>query len=705
MSPASPKNAGGRRARYGLQSAALVLAVSATCVLAGLIADRFPARWDVTATREHRLSQRTTDLLSGVSGKYEIVVAASLGEADPVAARRTSDVLDNFTRASPLIETTLIDISSQRGLEQLDAVMTRLLERYRGELDRQAMGLSSVLDDAAAIAGRLAGLSEALGRVGATVADGDPNAAALRRFLDDSGAVCRVAEQDLTRAMEQAKTRAAGSIGSTRVPGTEEAAALLRKPLSDTLAQLRQVVDGLGALAGAEDAAVRAGTREAAGEARRGADELRDALARAVTALDELPRTPLAGVARTLASRTCAIIVGPPGSARGGVTSVDVSSLLPPRGPDGGGVEQTRLDLRARTEELLAAGIASLERDDQPVVVIVHGEPMRLSPAFAPFARLVERLSLRGMDVAEWAAAMDEQEPALTAVNPGGRRPVVYATISTAGATPEGAARLVKLARAVRGLVEGGKPVLLSVNPSTLPAIGQTDPMVEFLTPLGVSADSGRPLMQQAVTAQGRSVSTDLLIADPQADQTVSRAVRGQTLRLPWAIPLRVKDGSGAQSVVRVDNQGRTVWAESEWIEYRRVPAGQRGMVANPPGPDATRDDPAGPWDVGVAIERGGQRLLVVGSNGWFLDDVSQGSALVDGREVALSPGNLELFEAGVFWLAGQDGQIGTSAVARGVPLIPPMGEGTMSAVRWALIGGMPLLVLLIGGVWRVVRG
>ena len=713
--PPSPRRgASARRARYGFQALALLLAVTACCALGALIADRFPQRFDVTATREHQLSTRTTDMLGSLNGDFEIVVAANFAELDPTATSRTRAVLGNLARATPRLRTTLLDIASVTGQAELDALLSRLLDRYRGDLERQASAARGLLDSASTAAATLRSLSDEMTAARAGVTDAEANAAALRKFLEDSGAVCRVAGQDIDKAVDDASKRSGTTIGRTTIPATEDAIALIRKPLGDTLSQLKQIGDGLEAVATAQDAAVAPRTRDAVRPSVARILQLRDQLARSVTAIDELPRTPLPSVARVLERSQAAIIVGPPGSARGGVTSISLASIFPPRRPDG--EAPVRLDLRARTEELLAAGIASLVRDDGPIVMLVHGEAIRLAPDFRPFVALRERLALRGMDLVEWAAGIDDQMPPVTALNPGGKRPVVYVTISTSAGTPEAATRMSRLSKGIRQIVEQGRPAIISVNPSTLPAIGQTDPMVEFLVPLGVQADSGRPLLQQAVTGAGpggRAVSTDLFITDPGAAHAITAAIRGQTTRLPWAIPLRaprgVEPGAGVSPVMTTGNAGKTIWAESEWMEYRRVPAAQRSMVTNPPANDSSRDDGAGPWDLAVAIERRvadlDQRVLLVGSNGWFLDDVSQAAALVDNKEVLLAPGNLELFEAGVYWAARQESLIGTSALAQGVALIPPMSPGAMSALRWSLIAGLPLLVLAIGALWRAFRG
>jgi hypothetical protein len=90
----------------------------------------------------------------------------------------------------------------------------------------------------------------------------------------------------------------------------------------------------------------------------------------------------------------------------------------------------------------------------------------------------------------------------------------------------------------------------------------------------------------------------------------------------------------------------------------------------------------------------------VVGSFDWFFDEWTRPATIVDERIVADNPGNAELFEAAVLWLAGQDELIARSPTARATPRIESIDPGRLSALRWSLVGGLPGLVLLLGVLW-----
>jgi hypothetical protein len=83
---------------------------------------------------------------------------------------------------------------------------------------------------------------------------------------------------------------------------------------------------------------------------------------------------------------------------------------------------------------------------------------------------------------------------------------------------------------------------------------------------------------------------------------------------------------------------------------------------------------------------------------------VTQQGRLVDGRPVLQNPGNLELLDASVHWLAHQDELIAQSAAATAAPMVRAIDERSLRLVRFATIGGLPVFVLLCGVALRVLR-
>ena len=77
----------------------------------------------------------------------------------------------------------------------------------------------------------------------------------------------------------------------------------------------------------------------------------------------------------------------------------------------------------------------------------------------------------------------------------------------------------------------------------------------------------------------------------------------------------------------------------------------------------------------------------------------------VDGRITPTYPGNAELLEAAVYWLARQDHLIGKSATAQASPLVQMLSPSQLRVINLMLIVVLPLLVLVTGIVWRIARG
>jgi len=96
----------------------------------------------------------------------------------------------------------------------------------------------------------------------------------------------------------------------------------------------------------------------------------------------------------------------------------------------------------------------------------------------------------------------------------------------------------------------------------------------------------------------------------------------------------------------------------------------------------------------------------VVGANWWFFDKVAQPQVSVDGRTVAAhSPGQHRAVESSVYWLASQDELIAQSPAPQAVSIVQPMDAKVLSGLRITTILGVPLGVLLLGALYRLVRG
>ncbi|MCW5764981.1 MAG: hypothetical protein KIT68_03280 [Phycisphaeraceae bacterium] len=703
--PGGTVSGGARRARNTLAAAVLMLAVTAIAGLAVFLGTRVSARFDVTATREHALSPQTVAVLARLNHPVTLVIATDLRTVSGPARTRLTDVLDKFTRATPHLRIVTIDTASAAGVAEFDGLLDQIAQSDAPIIDAAAKAVAAGSAVAEDLANGLDALSAALLTTGGAAGE------RAKAVWENLAAVARVDAGDLRAAAREAARLAAGKAEGLPVPPLDQACRLLRSTFERTATNLASLAGTLDAVRNSPQTS--AELKAAATNAAQSVPTLRDRAARTGVALDRAGRIPVLAVARTVQRSRAVLLVdsapAPIDDPRPRVTAIDADALLP--SPAAG---EAALDQRARAEELVASAIGVMLSPVRPVVVLVHPLPQKLAPDFAELTEFASRLSLRGIELVEWATALDREPPIIPPTASGARRPVVYVSLSLEVRAPEDAARLGRLGDALAQLVASGRNVLISVNPSTLPGVGAPDPCVSFLEPLGLRVDSGRPLMEEVRSAGARAVSPDQYTTDPGAGHPIARTIAGLRTLLLWPLAMSAAPTPGVRIepvITLPDRPG--LWAESEWQPYRQVPAGQRAQVTNPPAKDSSRDGAGdgSPWTVAAAIERtsaefpGTQRLLVVGSNGWFVDGVLRLSAVVDGKPFAITPGNNELLLASVAWLAGQDELLARSASAMSAPTIPNLSSGQIAALRWLLIAGVPGAVLVLGVLYRAVRG
>jgi len=687
-------------------TAATAFAVIAVAVVAALLGARFDARLDLTASGEQSLAPRLSGAIERAAragGGFEVVLVADRRSADPQAWRAVGDVLDLVARAGEAVRVTRIDAGSPGGVEEYRRLVDRLVERDRPELESQSARIAEAGAFAAELADWLEGtLSPALGHVATLIEPATDADASNRRFFEERSAVARLASRQLLDAARRAGAAITPQGGDVALPRPDEAAPILADALAERAAELAAIAQESArfAVGGSPPPAADA-ARPVAGAI----VPLRDRAASTADTLRRLPRPGVLRVAGALESAEALLAIGPPG---GGIAAVDAASLLAPS------ESAVRADTRARAQELVAGALAALVEPARPVVVIVHGEATRFTRTLPVFTHAIERLERRGIDVLEWAPVLEQDPPHVTDRDRIGQRPVVYVVISpdssASSRTPAdkpGAERAATLGRALERLADDGMPILLSLNPSVMPTYGQPDPVASVLARFGLEALSGTPILRDEALPTGRVVLTDHLVIPTGGEHPIAAAVRNLGVALVWPVALRRTEAGESATVtelMRLDAE-RGAWRESQWLRLWQTPRAQRPYLPDPPVFDEARDHRDGPWLVAAACERGPLRLVAIGSNNWHVDQVAFERREAEGRLVPAFPGNAELLEASIWWLAGQESLIARSAEARSPPRIRPLTERDLLALRWGLAAGLPLLVLLLGAVWRGVRG
>lgn len=693
-------NARRRRIRFGLRAGALLLAATILCVGAALVADSYaPARvrLDLTESRQFSLSDRTRALIGRLDGPADILVVpgAAAQTVDPRSLGRLRDLLDEFRRASDRIGVVWIDGSAgaSRAQETLARLAASRSERI-GEHDR---AIDSAVADAQSIAEGLGSLSSALLALRDALPGVDPQRERINQF---AGAV-RVRAGELRTLAESAERERNVSFGGAVVPAADR----VRDSLGAAMTRLGTELDG----AAKSIPAAQGAHAEQASRARALAESLRDRLLGAGEALARLEPLDLLSVARMLETDSAVVVL-----TERAVTAIPFANLF----------QQTPgQEARFAGEELIGTAIGSVSNVSAPVVVFVHAiDQAMLSETGAPTGQdarfllaLFDRLRLSHADVVEWPVALRPERPTPATLHAEGR-PIVWVVIPSAAAAAEGAQRAQALGDAARGLIEEGESVLLSVEPSPLPRVGSPDPMVTFLEPLGISVDSGRPLLQRMATPQGPVAWPEFRIPDADSSHPIGDAVRGLAVQLAWPSSLTLNTEIAAREGVTLwpllgAAQSAGTWGESQWLSYRALSIEDRVQPRSQPTPDPERDNIGGPWILAAAAERSmpetgrRQRVVVIGAHGWFFDAVTRASQVVAGRPTLVNPGNAELFDASVHWLAGLDDLIAPSPEAGQTARVRPVDPGALAALRWIVALAPPVVTLLLGVVLRVWRG
>jgi hypothetical protein len=720
--PSRPAS-GASRTRTLILGLITLLAILACVAFINVLASRFAQRLDMTATRDMALAPRTAKLLTTMEGEHRLIIATDLRSADPRAVQHLKDLLEEVdaatARSASRFRSTLIDTSSPSGVRDFESLIADLVRRDREPLGAAHAATVRDIEASDKLARSLeTDVMLAWSSLRTASADASPS---TRAFVDQGATLLSVRSRELRDAV----TRASGLIAPTQVQGdtfiapTDDAAKLL-------VAKLLPAANDLAALSPQLRRLLQ--DPSSTPEAARAAQSLIANLDAWSTSAQQLlqhirgsPQPEVARLANALKAGKAAVLLGPAGK---GLVAIDLDQLLP-SALWINAAQASQTDLKRRVEELLATALTSLRVTLRPIVVVVHAEQRPFLNESPVIDALRQRLSMRGVDMLEWAIITSPAPPPdFSTLDPQRARPVVYATLApdSAAARPvqgglSGAERATKLGETLRALFEQDANVLVSLNPSVLPTYGEKDPLAAALLVRGVEALTGTPLLSQVITKQGAYAETDRVVQAMSLENTDSHplleSVRGLPTYLTWCIPLRAsKDESGWKTapVYRVVSDAAT-WGEGQWLQLRQTPREARSLMPQQPVFDEGRDQrlaSGASWSVALTSEGTGARLprlVVVGSNDWFIDAVTQQATSIDGRSTLAFPGNLEFFESCVWWLAHQDELIAQSATARAVPIVKPITPSSLRQVRLALIIGLPAVVLLLGALYRVIRG
>ncbi|HRJ49737.1 MAG TPA: hypothetical protein PKU91_04350, partial [Phycisphaerales bacterium] len=192
-----PGTAASRRV-HSASMALLGLSVVIVClVMVNVIARRFPARLDVTATGDHRLAPRTQSLLETLDGSYVVALAGDFSSVERGPMERVRDVLGQMQRVSPRLGVRFLDTSSPAGQQEFVGLIGELAGRERDVLDLQSRSIRAAADRGLTTAEYLeSGLAPAISSI-RDLLPMDASSLRIREALDARSAACRLSAADL----------------------------------------------------------------------------------------------------------------------------------------------------------------------------------------------------------------------------------------------------------------------------------------------------------------------------------------------------------------------------------------------------------------------------------------------------------------------------------------------------------------------------
>jgi len=677
-----------------------VVLLSMVAIAASLIAifstPALRLRIDATKTRAYSLSELSQRLLTDLDGEWTIALLisessdAAVGGIDDATARQVDEVLARYRQAAPNLSIIRIDPVDPDSLVKFDALLARLNGIYSEqvrEYDKAIDEAVTAFEELQLFAQQYAGL---LANLAAMLPQGE-----VRQALERQAPIYELlAAQGQQVLDEVAKARAVD--GAQPIPDYDGARSIFASALSQWSTEVMRTADAFEAARQISELDV--DVRRAAGDRVAEFQVFATRLATAGDQLAQLPEMELSRIGRLIQEGDVAIILGPQKAA-----VIPGRQLFPPTNARETSEGIVRFDQRFRGEQVISSTIRSMLVDRMPKVVFVHGEPESM---LSSRARQVDVhgaasvLESSRYDVDEWNVAT-------------GKRPtkelnqrvvwIILPPPTRTGLQPS--KEELALQDATVRLIEEGESVLLSVYPSLLPKVRQTDRWASLAQPFGLRADTARALIESVrVSEEQTQFERGQSLQQFNESNPVGRAVNGMSAYFALPVPIDVAEqlpaGVRVQPIAEIAPSPMR-WLEPDWaVDPSTLP---------PPGESKRFRDPL---PIIVAAERsnpagqGDQRLILCGSGGWMLSFTADVMVPIGGERMALAnPGNFELLLASVAWLAEMDELIApgptSQQVARLQGITAPVWM-TWSAITVIV---MPACALMLGfSVWLVRR-
>jgi len=694
MADQSPHPAGAtqntRRVTYGLNVLVAVLLALSLVVFLNWISNRQYKRFDLTAAGQYSLSPQTKQVLKDLKDDYQIV---TLFRADNSNAVRARDLVAEYGRRSSHIRVQHIDTAAEP--EQLDLFYTELKDRYADKLKPMETAVNRGTEALEEVKKQHTAQIAEVSKLLKNPAVGEGDAVTFAQRLTNE--LTRLANE-VEQAKEDIKTYLGGG---GRLPSFTKARDQVAAMLTE-----RTKIYGV-AIAGFERATAAQDTPSPVKEAfltlvpqfKASQKTIADALtviqgAAPVDEYDQLSTQFSSG------QNTVAILA--PKQVRV-VPLVEMFRESAQRRAGNDDEAQPELDFLG--EERITGTLIAMSLKNPPLVVFVFGSQPALGPG-GQYQQIADRLQKLGLKVDQWTPSP---------------RPGPMGQMIPPGPPPKGeeGQRLVwivlpfdppnrfnpmggggeQIVPVITERVATGDSAIFMLGYSPVASMGGADPLLQMIEPWGITPHLDRIVLQEvAVDARRKRPTAQHAISEWPANLPITVPLSGLAgVVSEYGLPMEIKSNkeTGVEVSPLIVVRGSGLWAEKNLQQ----------------GGNEIKLDPAMAAEsfiIGAASQSKTGRIIVIGDPGWATDRVvnlgqlGEGTAPLTG---AVFPANAELFVNGVLWLSNLDTLIAASAHTQDIRRVDSLSPGSYKALRWALLAGIPIAILLAGtGVWLVRR-
>ena len=675
-----------RRLTYGLNVAVAIVAAIALVILANVLIDwqvrRLPAglkpwlRYDLTATRAYTLAPQTRKLLAELDEDWQMVAVLRVDDKN---GQDDADLLQEYARYSARLQ--IQQIHPDCDLARLEAFYRRLEARFANETQPLREAIGRGLDHLASLADDLAEMQSTFASLAA-----DPD----------------TADESLQQSL-QLLSNQLGELAARYRQGAEALKAQLNRPLAPLSEARAALVNDLRR-ADAEVLAPFARQFERQSQDRSATLKVRDTLLRMGRQLSDIREQIKTGVDQLAAPAETPRYDQLVGSLSGGEAVV----LL---GPDRERVvpvaemfvatpgDQGEASRQFIGEDRLTGALLTMRIDQSPMAVFVHDQPASVVSGRGGFSHIAARLLTSAFEVTEWAigggdassrggqsaAASPPPKPAE------GQSAIWIVPALDLQRTTQADRQLV--ADVLRRRLAEGDGVLLCFDYDPEAAFRPSNPLLELCQSWGLDLQMSRLVLHESLGQAGRPQGDPGWLVGQFPEQSpLASALAGRDVQFAAVCPIEPLARPNVNVVPLVELSDDRLWIVDglntlEAIRGARFDpqsAAKNVMVAA-----AVTKQP----EAGQQIQTEPGRLIAFTERHW-LGDAQAGRRL----------GNSELFMSSAYWLAGMDEAIAATPRSQDIRRIDALTPSTQLAYKLLLIGGLPALALLAGGVvwaWR----